>query len=395
MLVRSLKIRRIFATNSLPTLEVEMNIDKGTVISSVPIGTSTSKHETFYLRVDDAIRKFAMVRRHFSMKSFDNPQDVDMTLRAIDKSSNFREIGGNTALAISSACLKAFALKNDMELFEYVYEYTKQNMNQKKVGMPLPLCNMVGGWHGQSDIQEFMLFPVYPRSFAESAVLLSEIYIKMRDELKKEDTSFTYSKNIESAWVTSLNHETVLRILKNIAKDKMFKIGLDVAASNIWNGQNYVYKHNKLIRTEQINFMTDLVQRFPIGYIEDPFEEDDFVSHSILNHRLSGRNVMICGDDLYSTNINRLQKGIEHKSTNTALVKANQIGTITDTINFVEEAKKNGMKTVLSHRSGETEDTLMCHLAVGLGCDYIKLGISGERTTKINEMIRIEEKLTR
>jgi enolase len=140
-----------------------------------------------------------------------------------------------------------------------------------------------------------------------------------------------------------------------------------------------------------LNFVTDLAKRFPIVYVEDPFEEDDFVSHSTLTHRLSDRNILVCGDDLYATNPYRLQKGIEYKSTNAVIVKPNQAGTITDTFKFVEEAKKNGLKTVVSHRSGETEDTLICHLAVGLACDYVKLGISGERTTKINEMIRIEE----
>lgn len=386
-------IRKIFATNSLPTLEVDLTIKKGTVTASVPIGTSTSKHEANYLPVDEAIRKFAMVRRHFSMKSFDNPGDVDGTLRAIDDSPNFRDMGGNLSLAISAACLKAFAMEAGIEPFEYIYGYTKDKMKNKEMEMPVPLSNVIGGWHGQSDIQEFMLFPVHQKSFAQSASVLSEAYRDLKDELKKEDTSFAYGKNLESAWVTSLNHETILRILKGIANDRMLKIGLDVAASNLWNGERYVYKRDKLIRTEQIDFMADLAHRFPILFIEDPFDEDDFISHATLTHRLSGRNVMVCGDDLYSTNLYRLQKGIEYKSTNTALVKPNQIGTITDTIRYVVEAKRHNMKTVVSHRSGETDDTLMCHLATGMCCDYIKLGISGERTTKINEMIRIEEKL--
>jgi len=404
MIVRSIKIRKIFATNSLPTIEIELQTKDGTVKSAVPFGTSAGKHEVANLPVDEAIRKFAIIGRHFRTQSFDNQEDVDKTLRIIDKTPNFSEIGGNLALGISAAFLKAFAMAAGTDLFEHVYnstkssvgQATKQATGQKRPIMPSPLANVVGGWHGQSDIQEFLLLPFRQRSFVDSAALLSEAYQSMKEELKKEDNSFNGGKNLESAWMTNLNHEGVLKILTRVANEKLLKVGLDVAASNIWDGRKYVYKHDKLIRTEQLDFITDLAKRFPIVYIEDPFEEDDFVSHATLTHRLSersGHDVMICGDDLYVTNIKRLKIGVEQKSTNTALVKPNQIGTITDTIKFVEEAKKHGMKTVMSHRSGETEDTLICHLAVGLACDYVKFGISGERATKINEMIRIEEKL--
>jgi enolase len=386
MLVRKLGIRKIFATNSVPTIEVELSTKKGTVRSSVPIGTSVGTNEAEVLPADEAIRKFALISRYFRTESFDSQEDVDVTLRSIDKSPKFRNIGGNLALAISSAFLKAFAKQENMGLFEYVYKETKQ----KKPNMPIPMSNMVGGWHGQSDIQEFILIPVHQKKFSTSAALLSECYHKIAKDLKKEDTSFSYGKNLESAWTSSLNHETILRILADIANSNLMKMGLDVAASSMWNGERYIYKQAKFIRTEQLNFMEDLTKRFPICYIEDPFEEEDFVSHATLTHRLSNKNVMVCGDDLYTTNLYRLKKGIENKSTNAVIVKPNQVGTITDTIRFVEEARKNNIKTVMSHRSGETEDTLICHLAVGLGCDYIKLGISGERTAKINEMIRIE-----
>lgn len=389
MLVRKFKIRRIFASNSIPTIEVELSTKKCTVRSSVPIGTSVGSNEANVLLADEAIRKFSIISRHFRTESFDTQEDIDITLRAIDNSPKFRYIGGNLALGISSVFFKAFAAASNMDLFEYVYDYTKQ----KKPNMPIPISNMVGGWHGQSDIQEFLMIPVHQKSFSNSAAMLSDCYLKIGNELKKEDTSFVYGKNLESAWTTSLNHETILRIMSDLASSNLMKIGLDVAASSMWNGTHYIYKSAKLIRTEQLNLMEDLTKRFPISYIEDPFDEEDFVLHSTLNHRVSGKNVMVCGDDLYATSLYRLKKGIENKSTNTAIVKPNQVGTITDTIAFVQEAKKNNIKTVMSHRSGETEDTLISHLAVGMGCDYIKLGISGERAVKINEIIRIEEEM--
>lgn len=397
MHVRNMKIRKVFATNSLPTIEIELQTKDGSVHSTVPMGTSTGEHEVVYLPVDDTIRKFSILSRYFRTETFDSPADVDKTLHIIDKNPNFKEIGGNLAIGVSTAFLKAFALKSGKDVFEYVYDYTGQAKRlkdmKKKPKMPLPLANVVGGWHGQSDIQEFMLLPASQKSFAKSAETLSDAYLYVRDEIKEKDPSFSFSRNLESAWVTNLNYDTILKVLTRSSRDGLLKIGLDVAASNLWDGRHYVYKHKRLIRTQQLDLMADLARRFPITFIEDPFEEDDFVSHATLTHRLSERGVMVCGDDLYATNVERLKRGLEHKSTNTVLVKPNQIGTVTDTINFVEEAKKNGMKTVMSHRSGTTEDTLVCHLGVGLACDYVKFGISGERATKINELIRIEEKL--
>jgi len=396
MLAHELKIRKILATTSIPTIEIELSTNKGTVKSSVPVGTSIGKHEAIALPAADAIKKFTSISRYFKTESFDTQEDIDFTLHAIDKSPNFKEIGGNLALGISSAFFKAFALHAGMDIFEYVHDQCKpkgQNERKPKWNMPMPICNMVGGWHGQSDIQEFLLMPVQQKSFAHSATLLSEIYHKIKIELKKEDKSFAYGRDIESAWITALNYEHVLEILTKIADDNALKLGIDVAASGLWDGHRYIYKHDKLTRTEQLNFITELARRFPIVYIEDPFEEDDFITHAVLAHRLSDRDVMVCGDDLYATNLQRLQKGIEQKSTTAVIVKPNQVGTITDTIKFVQKAKKHGLKTVMSHRSGETGDTLICHLAVGLGCDYVKFGIAGERIIKINEMIRIEEKI--
>ena len=392
-----MKIRKVFATNSLPTIEIELRTVEGSVRSTVPMGTSTGQYEAQYLPVDDVIRRFSIVGRYFRTHSFESPSDVDTTLHIIDKSSNFREIGGNLALGISAAFLKAFALEDGRELFEYVYDYTKQARKLKeqdrKFAMPVPLANVAGGWHEQSDIQEFMLIPVRQKRFADSAAVLSEAYHDVRKRVKEKDPSFSQGKNLESGWVTGLNHHSLLKILERVGSERMLKIGLDVAASNLWDKRHYVYKHKKMLTIEQLDFMSDIARMFPISFIEDPFEEDDFVTHSTLTHRLGRKGVIVCGDDLYATNIERLKTGIEHKSTNAALVKPNQIGTITDTIDFVEWAHRNGMKTVMSHRSGTTEDTLVCHLAVGLACDFVKFGISGERTTKINELIRIEDKI--
>lgn len=390
MRVKDLKIREIFATNSQKTLEIELETLKGKVRSSIPIGTSKGKYEVKYLPTGAAIRKFNIIKRHFTTEDFPDIESVDTLIRVIDKTEDLREIGGNLALAISSVFLKAFALNEGKEVFEYLAEQRKELPK-----IPRPICNVVGGWKGnRSDIQEILLLPVHQNSFFESITKITGAYLELGGKLKETDPTFSFGRNIESGWVTGLQFEEVLKILTSIANKYLLKIGLDLAASQLWDGnQYYIYRYSNMIlsRIEQLNLVRSLLKRFPIIYVEDPFEEDDFLHFSILTHEAEGK--IIVGDDLYATNFKRLKFGLESRATNGVIIKPNQVGTISDVLKVVELAKKNKLITVISHRSGETEDNLICHLAVGLNCDYIKLGISGERTVKINEMIRIEEKL--
>jgi len=391
MLAKSLNVREIFATNSQKTIEVELQTVKGVVRTSVPFGTSAGRHEAKTFAAEDAVSKFMIVRRYFTNTEFVDQQDVDLQLRTVDKTPDFREIGGNLALAISSAFFKAFALENNTELFQHASVISKQTSN-----MPKPICNIIGGGKhsGKTDVQEILFLPVHQNSFAESMSTIAKAYLEVGRELGKIDPTFNFSKNIESAWTTNLVFEQVMKILSFVAKKSLLKLGIDFAASSLWDGkQYYVYRYgNKLLsRMDQIKFIRELAARYPIFYVEDPMNEDDFQGFSMLTHEL--QNKITAGDDLYATNLERFKAGIELKASNGIIVKPNQVGTITDVMKVVEEAKKNRIVTIISHRSGETEDTLLCHLAVGLGCDYIKLGTSGERTAKINEMMRIEERL--
>jgi len=392
MRIKNLKIREIFATTAQKTIEIDLETAKGSVRASVPIGTSRGKYETVYLPTEDALRKFNIIKRIFTTNEFTDQEDVDNTLRIVDKTDNFREIGGNLALAISSAFLKAFALDSGQDIFEYLATRAKE-----KVNIPKPICNIIGGGKhaGRIDIQEFHFIPVHQTSFLDSITKISKAYWTEGRKLKQDDPTFAFTQNIESAWTSSLSLEEILKIMAKVANENLLKLGIDFAASQLWDGTRYyVYRYsNKVLNTrEQMNLVKELARKYPIIFIEDPLNETDFSNFSILTHELQPR--IICGDDLYATNLKRLKDGIDFKATNGIIVKPNQIGTITDVINLVKEARKNNLVTVMSHRSGDTEDNLICHLAVGLGCDYIKLGISGERTVKINEMIRIEEKLT-
>jgi len=391
MIARRLEIRQIFATNSQKTIEVELETSKGKVRVSVPMGTSRGKYEVKYLPVDEAMNKFNLIRRHFTNEDFKNQEDVDELLRIIDKSPDFSEIGGNLALAISSAFLKAFALQEEQKIFEYLLNQTRSRPN-----MPRPVCNIAGGWkESRSDIQEILLLLIHQSSFLDSISRMSQSYLELGKTLRRVDPTFDYGRNWESAWITGLKFAELLKILERMANENDLKIGLDFAASQLWDGSRYyVYKYsNKILsKLEQLKMIKVLAKEHPIAYIEDPFMEDDFTSFALLTESLQPK--LVVGDDLYASNPQRLRDGLEFKATNAMIVKPSQVGTITDLMKTIEIAKKNRIVTVMSHRSGETEDTLIAHLAVGLGCDYVKFGISGERTVKINELIRIEEKLT-
>jgi len=391
MIFKEIRARKILASNTKFTLEVEIEDSSGLKsYASVPIGTSKGEYEAKYLEISKAIEMINSIKRFFVNERFDDIKEVDRTLHLIDKTQNFSKIGANVSLAISYASLKLFAKKEEKEIWQYVSEISKL-----KPKIPRPLSNVIGGGAhgGLTEIQEFLLFPLHQNSFLESISKIAEKYREIAKELKKVDPFFVFSRNLESAWVTFLAHEKILEILSKFA-DENFRIGLDVAASQIWDKEKkkYVYPNSgyEFNVAQQLNFISDLMRRYPISYVEDPFEENDFVSFASLTSLFP--NKLICGDDLYVTNVKRLMKGIDIKATNTVLVKPNQVGTISDTIEFVKEAKFHKLKCVLSHRSAETEETIMAHLAVGLGCDLIKLGIGGERAVKINELIRIEEK---
>lgn len=387
--VKKIRVRKILATNSKFTIEVEIETEKGKVRASIPYGTSKGKFEAKVIEVDKAIFILKKIKKYFEENEFEDQKDVDRTLRIIDKTDSFKEIGGNTALAISSAFLKAFGLENSLPVYEYLSQ-----VYRTKIQIPKPLANVIGGGKhgGGTDFQEFLLFPIHQETFYSSVEHLTRDYWEIGKKLKKEDPLFMFGRNLESAWVTSLRLKKILEVLSEFC-DENWRIGIDVAASSFWDGKYYIYKKEgmKLNKEEQLSFISNLLRIFPIYYVEDPFEENDFVSFSVLTSLFPQK--LVCGDDLYVTNIKRLKSGLEIKSTNSVIVKPTQIGTITDVAEFVKFAKKNGLKCIISHRSAETEDNLLSHLAVGLGCDYVKIGIAGERVIKHNELIRIEEEI--
>ncbi len=390
MKIQELKIRKILASNTKFTLEVEGRINEFRERASVPFGTSRGKHEAVYLPINSAMISFEKVKKSLLRENFEDVKDVDKTLRIIDGTENFSKIGANVALAISYVCAKLFAKIEEKEIYEYISEIARTEPS-----IPRPICNVIGGGKhgGSTEIQEFHILPIHEKSFSESISTIARKYTEIAEELKKTDPFFSHSRNLESAWLTSFTHEKILEVLEKFSNED-YRIGIDFAASHLWDEkfQRYVYPFlgAKLNIQQQVNFVSSLLRDYPITFVEDPFEEDDFISFSTLTSLFPGK--IICGDDLYATNVKRLRKGIEFKSSNAVLIKPNQVGTITDTIEFVKLAKRHNIVCVMSHRSGETEEIILSHLAVGLGCDFFKLGIGGERAVKINEILRIEER---
>ncbi len=387
MRVKDIKIRKVLASNADFTVEVEIETEKFKVFSSVPIGTSKGKYEAKILDLKKVFSNFLFVRRFFKEKEFSELVEIDDLLRSIDRTENFSKLGANLALAISSAFLKAFSKEASKEIYQYVAEEFRT-----KAKIPKPICNVIGGGkHGGSiDFQEFLLLPIHQEKFVESIKVISKIYRKIGNRLKELDKTFRFGRNLESAWITSLSLFEVLDLLKEFCNENL-KIGIDIAASSFWDGKSYFYKNlgKRLTSQQQLSFIREIAENYPVYYLEDPFHEDDFVSFSALTSLLP--NKLICGDDLLVTNLKRLRDAAEMKAVNCAIIKPNQVGTITDTINFFKFAKRKNIVTVFSHRSSQSDDILFSHLAVGLGCDYVKFGIAGERIIKINEIIRIEE----
>ena len=273
--------------------------------------------------------------------------------------------------------------------------------------LSIPIANTIGGGpharKGKSpDMQEHHVIPVGAKSMREAVRAVVAAYRKTRQVCEKVDVGFAGGADDESAWVPSISDRKALEILADVCQETedetgiKMRLGIDIAASNLWNTEKeiYVYEQEKVERDsgEQFEFVSDLIETFPFYYVEDVFHEDDYHSFNSLTKKYGSR-CLVCGDDLFSTNIERLQKGVNAGAANSLIVKVNMVGTLSDAYMTVDLAHRYGYVPIKSHRSGETEDTAIAHLAVAWGCPFNKFGIAGRGATKLNELIRIEEEL--
>ena len=402
MKIKEIKAREILDSRSNPTLEVTMILENGVdAVSSIPSGASTGSKEALELRDNDeryhgkgvlkAVRNVNEIIFPALYNMDLNIKNVDKKMLELDGTENKSKLGANAILGVSLCALKCLAKLEGKELFEFV--------STGKFNMPVPMINVInGGKHADNnlDIQEFMLVPVQKEE-KERIRCASEIFNTLKSILKGYHLSTGVGD--EGGFAPDLkNNEEALMILVKAITESGYTPGtdvffaLDVAASELYDGNSYLVDGKKLSKDELFDYYVDLIKKYPIISIEDPFDENDFISFKKFTSLV---NIQVVGDDLFTTSSALLQKGIDEKMCNAILLKANQIGTITEMINTINLAKENNYKTIISHRSGETEDTFIADFAVGLNLGQIKTGSMsrGERICKYNRLLRIEEEL--
>ena len=409
MKIKDLIGREILDSRGNPTVEVELITDNGIdVIASVPSGASTGSREALELRDKDDSRYMGLgvtkavsnvnniIKTNLIGLELDQ-EKIDKTLLMLDATENKTNLGANAMLGVSLAVLKALAKGNDKELFEYVSE--------GKASLPIPMMNIVnGGKHADSglEIQEFMIVPVV-KTFKERLRAGSEVFHNLKKILKDRNESVAVGDEGGFAPHLSSIKEALDVIIEAITKagyvpGKDIFIALDCAASEFYNKETEKYTIDKkeVDTKELVNYYLDLISNYPIISIEDPFYENDFDSLAEFTKEVGSR-IMLVGDDYFVTNKKYLEMAIKNSAGNAILLKANQIGTVTEMLDTIKLAKENGYKTIISHRSGETEDTFIADLAVGLDLGFIKTGSlsRGERIAKYNRLLRIEEKLSK
>lgn len=396
-------IRPIFNSRGEETVEVEILTPLGIGRSSAPSGASAGVYEAVMFPkggIREAIKIFnsEIAPELIGLDSLDQYM-IDSTLTEIDNTENFSRIGGSVAVATSIANAKAAADTLGIPLFRHLGGIGSSTL-------PLPLGNVIGGGKhalGRSiDIQEILIVPLNPEDMNEALKINIKIHKEVSRLLTKYDAYFSGGKNDEGAWVTRLSIDKAISIVKeaigNVSKEYNYDIhvgiGLDIAASTLWEKDKRIYRCEGVTRTtkEHMKWLIDLVNKHGIIYLEDPFHEDDFESFAELRDMLD--DILIVGDDLFVTNLNRLEKGIKMKAGNGIIIKPNQVGTLSRAIESLKVAKRFNYTPIISHRSGETEDAMIAHLAVAFEAPLIKTGIvGGERTIKLNELLRIEELL--
>jgi enolase len=393
--------RKVFNGRGDETVEIDMITTSGFGRVAAPAGKSRGKSEvTYYPQggVDQAVKKVEeVVAPELVGLDADLQEEIDKTLHDIDGSKDFHVIGGNTAFALSLANAEAAANAAGLLLFQYLGGHVAHEL-------PYPLGNAIsGGQHtgGKSpDIQEYLTLPFGAETFLEAATANVQVHRRIGQALEKKDKLFAGGKSDEGAWVANIDDPEAIEIMAKACEQVSNELGLecglglDVASSSLWNSKtktyNYQRQKKKRDSGEQLEYMLELIKKYCLVYVEDPFHEEDF--HSFAEITKKTKNCLVCGDDLFTTNTERLARGIKAQAANALIIKVNQIGTLSDAAETIELARKNGYVPVMSHRSGDVCDWHIAHLAVAYKCPIIKTGIvESSRVAKINELIRIEE----
>ena len=401
-IIEDLIARKVFNNRGEETIEVDVVTTSGFGRAAAPAGKSRGKAEVVYYPsggVEAALKKVdELVAPELAGLNADYQEEIDNTLHEIDGTTNFKVIGGNTAFAVSLANAEAAANSHSLLLFQFLGGSTATIL-------PYPLGNCIsGGQHalkGKSpDIQEFLALPYGAETFLEAATANTQIHKRIGDALRKKDKTFTAGKSDEGAWIASIDGEEAFELIakacEEVGNEMDFEcgFGVDMASSSLWKEKDQVYEYaNEGVKRdsgEELEYVKEIIEKYHLAYVEDPFHEEDFKSFAELTRQT--KNCLITGDDLFTTNNDRLNQGVKIGAGNAIIIKVNQIGTLTDALETIMTAQRNGYSCVMSHRSGDTTDWHIAHLAVAFGCPVIKTGVvEGARIAKINELLRIEQ----
>jgi len=411
--IKNIHARQIIDSRGNPTVEADVTLTDGSFgRAAVPSGASTGKYEAVELRDDNpllyngksVLKAVSNINNIISSNlkdlEVDDQKNIDNKLLSLDGTENKSNLGANSMLAVSLACAKAAANYKKLNLFESISQKSEYEL-------PIPMMNILnGGSHADNkiDFQEFMVMPVGAKTFSQALQMGTEIFHSLKNELKSKGFSTNVGDEGGFAPNLSSNKEAIEIVLKSIesagySPGKDIFIAMDAAASEFYNNDEKVYHFHqstgeKLSSSEMVDFWKDWVNKYPIISIEDGLDEDDWDAWKLLTDKI-GKDVQLVGDDLFVTNVKKLSKGINESIANSILIKVNQIGTLTETIDAVKLAQDNSYTSIMSHRSGETEDTTIADLSVALQTGQIKTGSASrsDRVAKYNQLLRIEEKL--
>ena len=399
--ITSLKARIIFNSRGSKTIEIDIISDSKYVgRACAPSGASVGKHEAQSFPDDNpekALDVFKSNSKKFVGLDAEDPKAIFDVLRNIDNTETYSKIGGSIAYALSIAAIESAAKALDVPIFK-VLKLTKPYR------YPFPLGNILGGGAhagpGTPDIQEFLICPIGARNIMEALEINFTVHKQVRKVIESIDKRFTYGRGDEGAWAPNVNNDEAFEILEKAVKNCGFtlgrdiSIGIDFASSSFWDEKKkaYNYARQGIIRDseEQIDFINDLINKYKLIYSEDPVHEEDFQSMAIITKK--NPQCIVTGDDMLVTNANRIEEAAKYKACSGAILKVNQTGTLYDAMQFADVCIRNNVKIITSHRSGESTDSHISHIAIATNSKMLKSGVlGGERIAKLNELLRVGE----
>lgn len=406
--IKSIRAREILNSKGQWTIEAEVETELGVFEASVPSGTSKGKYEAVEIECQKAVENIErIIAPELKGEDVTEQEKIDRILIDLDGTENKSKLGANTILAVSVALSRAGGCSAKLPLYSYI---SKSYEVQPRQIMPLPCFNVLnGGAHAGNDldIQEFMVVPS-SESFKKNLQVGVEIYQHLKRTLEKKLGKFAINVGYEGGFVPPIKKtkealDLLMEAIKEAGYENKVNLGLDCAASEFCRNGKYNFEGEKLNEEKLLEFYKELIKKYPISFLEDPFSQDDWQSWQrfvigLANHhdKVGGKStVLVVGDDLTVTSLKRMELAKKKNACNGVIIKPNQIGTVTETIKAVKLAKQFGWKVIVSHRSGDTGDNFISDLAVGINADFIKAGAParGERVTKYNRLLRIEEEL--